>query len=421
MKAASKGVKLLVTPENSNRERDYFVDGKPSKEKCYELCEDLDGAFVKGCQLVAKELSMYLAVGVDLKGPESPTVYISSVLIGPDGAIIGVHHKHALWDYEYTLFEPGSEPFEVYDTPIGKIGLLLCADGILPETPRALALLGAQILCNSLNSRGPDEKRMHIPLRAMENHVWHVASNTVGNPNDTGLLWPWTGGSQIVAPDGKVLACASEEDDDLVWADIDPSTADCKRTNLVDDLWTFRRPELYGLLTAPLDAVPAAAMYGPAPAEVAGKSSIRVAMMQLSFYHTKTFTEWACKRQIEYAAKRKAELGCLPSLFCFAPGEVGEDVAAAAEYSLHMAALLAEGAKSSRIHLCATLVEQNGTAYHHTAYLWGPDGTLVGKYRKAHLNREESLWASPGEVLCPVWDTPLGEISCMIEVHFSSS
>ena len=45
-------------------------------------------------------------------------MYIASVLIGPDGSIIGVHHKHALWDYEYTLFTPGDEPYCVYSTPV---------------------------------------------------------------------------------------------------------------------------------------------------------------------------------------------------------------------------------------------------------------------------------------------------------------
>ena len=59
-----------------------------------------------------------------------------------------------------------------------------------------------EVLLNSLNSRGPDEMRMHIPLRAIENSVWHVASNTVGNPNRSGLLWPWTGGSEVCDPRG---------------------------------------------------------------------------------------------------------------------------------------------------------------------------------------------------------------------------
>lgn len=249
--------------------------------------------------------SVGVAVGVDLRrkgGEEKHEVTIASVLVGPDGEIVGVHNKHILWDYEYTLFVPGDEPYQVYDTPLGKLGLIICADGILMDTARCLALLGAQVLLNSLNSvsaraaalrptaaptplqrgdcspfarlslrpplcnparpparpqparppppllqRGPDEKRLHIPLRAMENGVWHVSANTVGNPNNEGLLWPWTGGSQVVSPTGEVVAQASEEDEEMVFADIVPAAADSKQLGGVgDDLWALRRPACAG-------------------------------------------------------------------------------------------------------------------------------------------------------------------------------
>jgi predicted amidohydrolase len=81
---------------------------------------------------------------------------------------------------------------EVFEMPIGKIGMLMCADGIVPEVARVLSLKGANILCNSLDSRSSDEMRVHEALRAIENHVWMIASNTVGGPED---FYPWTGGS----------------------------------------------------------------------------------------------------------------------------------------------------------------------------------------------------------------------------------
>jgi len=84
-----------------------------------------------------------------------------------------------------------------------------------------LALKGAQVFLNSLNSRGPDEMRVHIPLRSIENGVWHVASNSVGNPNTVGLLWPWTGGSEVCSPTGERIV-ASEEEDDMVIGEIEP-------------------------------------------------------------------------------------------------------------------------------------------------------------------------------------------------------
>ena len=109
-----------------------------------------------------------------------------------------------------------------------------------------------QVLVNSLNSRGPDEKRMHIPCRAIENGLWHISSNTVGNPNNAGLLWPWTGGSQVLAPDGTALVTASETEEEMVMAEITPSKADAKNslTAVVPHLLQWRRPALYTELAA---------------------------------------------------------------------------------------------------------------------------------------------------------------------------
>ncbi|MFZ2175938.1 MAG: carbon-nitrogen hydrolase family protein, partial [Rhodococcus sp. (in: high G+C Gram-positive bacteria)] len=208
--AHEAGAQLVVFPENSNRVRDYA-----DRDECWDKSERLDGKFVTTIQAACAELGMYAVVGVDLSEEVKPTVRIASVLIGPYGDIEHVHHKTVFWDYEYTLFVAGTKPLEVIDTPIGRIGLLMCADGIVPDVPRVLGLLGAQLFCNSLNSRGPDEVRIHVPLRALENHVWHVSSNTVGGPADG---WPWMGGSQVVSPRGDILAGAGEESEGLIWA-----------------------------------------------------------------------------------------------------------------------------------------------------------------------------------------------------------
>ncbi|TDC90200.1 nitrilase-related carbon-nitrogen hydrolase, partial [Actinomadura sp. 7K507] len=348
-RAAGEGARLVVLPENANRVRDHA-----DRWECWAHSEDLDGAFVTGLRETARELGVYVAAGVDLRAAGAPAVHIASVLIGPDGEIIGVHRKHVLWDYEYTLFEAGDEPYEVFDTEIGRIGLLLCADGIVPETPRALALLGAQVLCNSLNSRGPDEHRVHVPLRSMENGVFHVAANTVGGPE---LEWPWMGGSQVVAPDGTRLADAGELEPGLAIADIDPEQAADKRMPGVADLFAWRRPELYGVLTRPLGEVPAAAMYGPSDRP---PRLVPTALMQVSYFRG---TEWTIRRglgQIAHAGRQGARLGVLPELFCFADGEVAADPAAAAELSRSVLARISDACAEAKIYVAANLVERDG-------------------------------------------------------------
>lgn len=414
-KARAKGADLVVLPENSNRDRAYFKDGKPSRDMCYDKAETLDGAFIAGLKAACQELGLWLAVGVDIRGAARPSVHIATLLIRPDGEIEGVVKKHVLWDYEYTLFEPGSEPYQVFDTELGRLGLLICADGIVPEASRVLSLMGAQVLLNSLNSRGPDEMRVHIPLRAIENGVWHVASNSVGNPNTVGLLWPWTGGSEICDPQGKRVA-ASEEHDDMVVGEVRPFEAELKKSSWTADLFAMRRPELYGILTKPLSEVPCAAMYGPAPAELPGEGPevLKVAMMQFSRVHTRQCSEWMAKRQIAYAKRRGAALGVLPELFCLARGEAEKDPRGSAEYCASVLEQLLAAAKEQAIHLCCSLVEAAEGKIFHTAYLLGPEG-VVARYRKAHLSDAERAWATPGDSLSSVVRTAaLGAVALMV-------
>lgn len=415
-KAKEAGADLIVTPENSNRDRQYFVDGKPCKKKAYEMSEALDGDYVMGCQATAKELGIWACIGVDIKGQPPDTAYIAQVLIRPDGEIEGVNKKHVLWDYEYTLFEPGEEPFQVFDTELGRLGLFLCADGIVPEAARMMCLMGTQVFLNSLNSRGPDEMRMHIPLRSMENGVWHVASNCVGNPNTVGLLWPWTGGSQIVDPMGNRIT-ASEEHDDMIVGEVRPFESELKKSSWTDDLIAQRRPELYGAMCKGLNDLPCATMYGPAPEVLPypGPESLKVAMMQLSRVHTRECTEWMTTRQVAYAAKRGAKLGVLPQLWCFARGEVEQDPQAAADYSETVLKIMLDAApKGNGLFVCFSLVERDGGKLYHTAYLIGPSG-LVAKYRKAHLNSTERPWATPGAEFSQVHYVPeLGRVAMML-------
>ncbi|GAB3273708.1 carbon-nitrogen hydrolase family protein [Kineosporia babensis] len=400
--AAEAGAQILVTPENSNRVRDFTT-----RESAWEHAETLEGEFVTGLRAACAELGLYAAVGVDLRGEQAPDVHIGQVLIGPDGSILKVHRKHIFWDYEYTLFVPGDEPIEVVETPLGRLGLLMCADGIVPEVPRLLGLAGAQILLNSLNSRGPDELRTHVPLRAMENRVWHVSANTVGGPADA---YPWMGGSQVVSPDGEVVAVADEHSEMLVWADIQVSEADDKWASFGADVIAWRRPDLYGDLVLPVTDLPVAAMYGPATD--VPKKPLTVAPLQVSWFHNQDWTITRALGQISYAATRGIQLGVLPELFCFARGEVAADPAAAAKLSTDVLGRLTEAVAGGELWVVANLVEEEAGRYFSTAWLIGPDG-VFGSYRKTHLTDPERAWATAGDELT-VLDAPIGRIGLMI-------
>lgn len=404
--AAAVGAQLIVLPENSNRCRTDYKD----RDTAFQLCEELEGAFVAGLCETAKELSIFIVAGVDLKAEVSPECHIGVILIGADGKLLHVHHKTVLWDYEYGLFGAGTKEIEVIATSIGKIGLLSCADGIVPEVPRLAALKGAEILCNSLNSRGPDEMRTHEPLRAIENHVWMVASNSVAGPEDA---YPWTGGSQIVSPTGDILACAGETEYGMVWADITPATSFPKVLGGgIGSLDLFRRPDLYQDLLAPVDSVPAAKMYGPV-AKDCPQRPLHVATLQVSWYHSTLWTITRALGQIQYAASRGAQLGVFPELFCFKRGEVAKDPAAAANFSGEVLSKIQKAAKEFSLWVVVNLVESAEEKFYSAAYLIDGNGETVGSYRKIHLGEVERTWASPGDAFAVV-ETPIGVIGLMI-------
>jgi len=402
--AVSHGARLVVFPENSNRCRDFTT-----REAAFEKCESLDGDFVKGLQAAAAELKIIVVAGVDMKGEQSPNCTIGQVLIDADGKLLHVHHKTVLWDYEYTLFVPGTKQLEATQTDIGKIGMLMCADGIVPEVPRVLALKGADILCNSLNSRGPDEMRIHEPLRAIENHVWHIASNTVGGPEDA---YPWTGGSQIISPLGDILAWCGETEKKLVWADITPYTSFPKALGGgIGSLNDFRRPDLYAELRA--EKSTHVVKYGPIP-ENSPKVSLHVATLQLSWYHSRQWTIVRALGQIKYSASRGTQLGVFPELFCFKPGEVDADPVAAAKLSSEVLAKIQDAtATASSMYVAINLVETEGSEFYSTLYLLDIKGEIIGKYRKVHLGEMERKWATPGTTF-EVINTPIGAIGLML-------
>src|SRR5262249_4712903 len=157
----------------------------------------------------------------------------------------------------------------IVDTDIGRIGMYACMDGLVPETTRVLTLKGAQILINTLASNGLDEAHTHIPARAVENHVWVIASNRCGPIVDeadrpaleqmTGISYEKLmggGESQVVSPTGEILARAKLRVDDMVYAVIDAGAANDKSLPDGGDMLRDRRPELYGLIAIANENVP---------------------------------------------------------------------------------------------------------------------------------------------------------------------
>ena len=171
--------------------------------------------------------------------------YNSCVLALPNG---GVHNyrKIHLFSREKELFAPGDAPPPVIDTPAGSIGVMICFDWIFPETARTLALQGAQIIAHPSNLVLPYCQRA-MYCRSVDNRVFTITANRIGTENQAGRELTYTGQSQILDPDGNILAAAPADQPHTALVTIDPEYAHDKSINEYNDLTADRRPSLYDL------------------------------------------------------------------------------------------------------------------------------------------------------------------------------
>ncbi|WP_235735451.1 carbon-nitrogen hydrolase family protein [Nocardioides alcanivorans] len=172
--AVEQGAQLVVLPEFGNH-----VSWYADREHARRFAQRLDGGFVQRLSAKAAEHSLHLMANVTLLKDDG-RVTGSNILFGPDGAVLAVSDKQVLMGSERDHLDPAVDRAGVIDTGIGRLGLYSCMDGVIFETPRMLAVEGAQVLLNSLNSFALDEASLHVPVRAVENKVWVVAANKVG-------------------------------------------------------------------------------------------------------------------------------------------------------------------------------------------------------------------------------------------------
>ncbi len=255
--AAEQGIEVLVLPEFSNHAA-WYDDARHA----WNVAVTADGSFVSAVAAKAAQHSMYVQLNVSVRSNDiaGGPLTTSNLLLGPDGTLVGRSDKTVLMGNENTYFTKGAKPNPILDLPIGHVGLYACMEGVITEPARALAVRGAQLLLNSLNSFATDEASLHIPVRAAENGVWVVASNKVGpivpveklesvaamlKVPPSGLHGG--GESQIVAPDGTVVAKASPDREEIVFANIAVAEGVAGAALRPDgtDRLGMRRPELY--------------------------------------------------------------------------------------------------------------------------------------------------------------------------------
>lgn len=193
--------------------------------------------------------------------------YNSSVLVGPDGRIIGKYRKihvpgSAVNDpsmpfqhLEKLYFEDGNLGFGVWDAFGSKVGMAICNDRRWPETYRVMALQGADLVVLGFNSPAqlpdwPDQnahRAFHhlvcMQAAAYQNGIWVVATAKAGREEGVDML----GHSCIISPSGDVVALTHSLGDELITHRCDMAMSPYYKSFY--DFARNRRPEHYALLT----------------------------------------------------------------------------------------------------------------------------------------------------------------------------
>ncbi len=237
---------LLVLPELASS--GYLFASMDELEELSEFPED--GIFCNALKKISAKKKAYIVSGFPEKADEGGKTrfYNSSILISPDGRYY-IYRKIHLFYEEKLWFTPGNIPLEVHRISgrgyedVG-IGMMICFDWFFPETARALALRGAQIICHSSNLVMP-YCQSAMSVRALENQVFTVTSNRTGREICGGKEMEFTGGSVILNPNGDYLFRASRDKEELAVIEIDPALALNKNINSRNNIFKDRRSEFY--------------------------------------------------------------------------------------------------------------------------------------------------------------------------------
>ena len=271
--AAGRGAVFVVFPElafTTFFPRWWFDDQAEVDRRFFE--PSMPSPVTRPLFDTARELGVGFTIGyaelTESEGhPGAVRRFNASVLVGPDGEIVGKYRKvhlpgHAdhkpdapFQHLEKKYFEVGDLGFPVYRFMDAVVGMLICNDRRWPEAYRVLGLQGAEIITLGFNTPSenlhypePPAQRVHQHLimaqaMAYQNAVWLVETAKAGFEDGFRMF----GNSVIVAPTGEIVAKTSSEDDEVIVHDCDLSMGDDLRRTMFN-LAAHRRPEHYRLI-----------------------------------------------------------------------------------------------------------------------------------------------------------------------------
>ncbi len=194
--AQAAGAVLVVTPEYGLGQKYYepvpTVGETPATSSSWS-----EGTLIKTFSEQAAKLSIHLLIDLQTSEGSGKAKYNTLVAFDPKGKVVGVHHKFELFSSEGKSLTPGKDVM-VFDSPVGKVGLLICADlyGDLRLQAKLTRTLKARVVAVSSLWTAPGGHRWQQNF-AKNWGVYVVGSNTVSGAGK---------GGGVYSPEGKALA-----------------------------------------------------------------------------------------------------------------------------------------------------------------------------------------------------------------------
>ena len=247
--AAALGAQVVCLPELFRSQ--YFCQKEDAA--LFDLAESVPGASTEALGKIAREKKVTVIAPV-FERRAAGLYHNSAAIIDVDGKIAGIYRKMHIPDdpayYEKFYFTPGDLGFRAFDTPVGRIGTLICWDQWYPEGARLTALRGASVLFYpTAIGWHPHEKEAHGTAQrdawqtiqrshAIANGVYVAAVNRVGHekPSDGGAGIEFWGSSFLCDPFGVIVAEGSTDREEVLIGEVDPVRIEEVRRN-----WPFLR------------------------------------------------------------------------------------------------------------------------------------------------------------------------------------
>ncbi|CAN5592174.1 amidohydrolase [soil metagenome] len=398
IEAAQSGAKLIVHPEMGTTGYCW-----QNREEIAPYVETIPGPTTDRFATIAREQDCWIVVGLAEVVPETRVYYNSVALIGPDG-VAGVYRKTHSYIAEPAWAKDGDLGMPVFDTPLGKIGMLICMDIVYFETARLEALQGADVICLPVNWAGETSPAGSWISRAIENGV----SVIVANRSDVERGTTFCGQSCVIGPDGMVQSVLASGEG-IVYGEIESAAP------IREALLAGRRPDLYSALTRNShlwNPEKFNARYGIAPLP-AGKTS-KIAAAQFTPVAGDIEGNLAIMTELATAALG-ADLLVFPELALTGAvdGRVDLDSLAdiCATFGIDSLRAMANNAGTT---IVAGIVEhdEHGRFFNSAAAV--DSSGVLAIARKAHLTESDRVWATCGDRPFTVVDLALGRLGVLI-------